>query len=170
MTRDVDTLEHRGPALRIERFFDAPRYVVYQAWIDHDCMAQWPAPNGFLITHSEGDVRRGGVWRTAMRSPGGEELWLGGRYEEVIENELLSFTHAWDDRHGTPGHETFATLRLDEMDGGTRMVFEQVGFASEADRDGHRAGWSQAFDRLSDLLSRTLHHDTWEGRSPVPRI
>jgi uncharacterized protein YndB with AHSA1/START domain len=144
-----------GYELEIVRVFDAPRDLVYHAWTDPERMAQWAAPHGYTITHNEGEIRPGGAWRSCMRSPQGEDLWLGGVYRDVVENELLVFTHAWDDAEGKPGRETLVTVAFEDQEGGTRMTFRQSGFDSVADRDGHRDGWSQGFERLDRILSRT---------------
>ena len=88
-----------------------------------------------------------------MRSPEGENLWLGGTYRELVENELLVFTHAWDGPDGKPGHESLVTVRLEDQDGKTRMTFRHVLFESVEQRDGHRGGWNQCFDRLDAYLA-----------------
>jgi uncharacterized protein YndB with AHSA1/START domain len=139
--------------LAITRVFDAPRSLVYQAWTESEHMSQWPAPHGYVITHNEGDVRPGGAWRSCMRSPDGEDLWLGGVYREVKENELLVFTHAWDGPDGRPGQETLVTVRLEDQDGKTKMTFLQSFFKSVEQRNGHRGGWTECFDRLSEYLA-----------------
>ena len=147
--------DEAASTLEIVRVFDAPRDLVYQAWTDPERMAQWAAPHGYTITHNEGEIRPGGAWRSCMRSPEGEDLWLGGVYRDVVENELLVFTHAWDDAEGKTGRETLVTVAFEDEEGGTRMTFRQSGFESVADRDGHRDGWSQGFERLAGILSRT---------------
>jgi uncharacterized protein YndB with AHSA1/START domain len=139
--------------LVITRIFDAPRALVYKAWTEPAHIAQWLVPHGFLSLHNEGELRPGGGWRSCMRSPQGDDLWLGGSYREVIENELLVFTHAWDDAEGKPGHETLVTVRLEDHGGKTRMTFRQAFFTSVQERDGHRGGWSECFDRLTEHLA-----------------
>jgi uncharacterized protein YndB with AHSA1/START domain len=148
--RAVDSSDRE---LVITRIFDAPRALVYKAWTEPDHLSQWSAPHGFIITHNEGDLRPGGAWRSCMRSPAGENLWLGGTYREVVENELLVFTHAWDGPDGKPGHETLVTVRLEDQNGKTRMTFRQAFFESVEQRNGHRSGWSECFDRLDARLA-----------------
>jgi uncharacterized protein YndB with AHSA1/START domain len=66
------------------------------------------------------------------------------------------FTHAWDDEHGKPGHETVVTVTLVERDGKTEMTFRQGVFKSVESRDGHNGGWTECFDRLEELLTRDI--------------
>ena len=138
--------------LVITRVFNAPRALVYRAWTEPGHIRQWSAPHGFTIIHAAGDLRPGGAWRSCMRSPEGEELWLGGTYREVVENELLVFTHAWDGTDGKPGRETLVTVRLQDHGDKTRMTFSHARFESAAQRDGHQGGWTQCFDRLDAYL------------------
>lgn len=139
--------------LEIVRVFDAPRALVFQAWVDDERMRQWSAPHGFTITHSEGEARAGGAWRSCMRSPEGEDLWLSGTYREVVENERLVFTHAWEREDGSRGHETVVTVAFEDQAGKTRMAFRQAYFENIAERDGHHGGWDECFERLDSLLA-----------------
>lgn len=141
-------------ALEIVRVFDAPRELVFQAWVDPERMRQWSAPHDYEIGQSEGEAKPGGRWRSSMVSKD-EVLWLGGVYREVVENERIVFTHAWEDEAGQPGHETVVTVRFEDAgEGKTRMIFRQAFFASVDSRDGHEGGWGECFDRLDDLLAK----------------
>jgi uncharacterized protein YndB with AHSA1/START domain len=89
-----------------------------------------------------------------MRSPDGDDLWLGGVYREIVFPERLVFTHAWDDASGRRGQETVVTVTFSDEGGGTKMVFRQEGFTSAGERDGHAGGWTECFERLADHLRR----------------
>ena len=92
--------------LILTRVFDAPRALVWQAWTLPQHMMRWGAPHGFSLTYCEGEVRAGAEWRSCMASAQGEEMWLGGVYREVVENERLVFTHAWDEGNSPQLAET----------------------------------------------------------------
>ena len=139
--------------LVITRIFVAPRKLVWEAWTREAHLTKWSAPNGFTIPFSEGDVRPGGAWKACMRTPEGEDLPLSGIYREVIEHELLVFTHAWEEK-GRRGHETVVTVRFFDYGKKTKIIFHQGTFESAGERDGHQGGWSQCFDRLADLLAK----------------
>lgn len=139
--------------LLITRVFDAPRSLVFHAWTKKEHLDQWCAPRGFTIPYSEGELRAGGAWRCCMRSSDGTEHWISGTYREVIEDELLAFTHAWEDERGKRGHETLVTVRFADQDGKTRITFHQATFESVESRDGHAGGWAECFDRLADHLA-----------------
>ncbi len=139
--------------LVIERVFEAPRALVWSAWTEREHQLQWGAPIGFTVIECDGDLRPGGTWHSVMRSPAGEDHRNGGVYREIVEPERLVYTFAWMDEHGQPGTETLVTVTFAEEGDKTRMVFRQSGLESESSRDGHAAGWSEAFDKLATHLA-----------------
>lgn len=142
------------PELFIRRTFDAPRELVFKAWTDGEHLRRWCCPTGFTIPFSEGDIRPGGAFRTCMRSPEGEDHWVGGVYTEIAPPEKIAFTHAWQDEAGKSEHETIVTITLKEDGGKTVLTLHQAFFLSEASRDGHRAGWEEALDQLERYLAQ----------------
>ena len=139
--------------LVLTRVLDAPRELVFKVWTEREHLLKWSAPHGFKVTHSEGDVRDGGTWRSCMQSPEGEDLWLGGVYREVVKNERLVMTHTWDEDAGRPPHATLVTITFADHEGDkTLMTFRQENFRSVASREGHEGGWTEAFERLSEYV------------------
>lgn len=141
------------PDLAITRVFDAPRELVFKAWTDSAHGNEWSAPRGFTVAAFEADLRPGGAWRLRMRTPEGKELRVGGVYREIVAPERIVSTHAWQNPDGTSGHETLMTVALAARGDRTEMTFRQTGFESVEDRDGHREGWSECFDRLEEQLA-----------------
>jgi uncharacterized protein YndB with AHSA1/START domain len=140
--------------LVITRVFDAPRSLVFEAWTAKEHLDQWCAPHGFTILWSEGELRPGGSWRCCMRSPESVEYRLRGIYREIIKDELLVFTHAWEEDDGKPGPETIVTVRFADEDGKTRLTFEQGPFASVESRDAHKGGWTECLERLAGHMAK----------------
>lgn len=140
--------------LSITRVFNAPRHLVFEAWTNPEHLKRWCAPHDFDIPTAEGELKPGGAWRSSMRKSDGTLLKMGGTYREIVPNERLVFTHAWDEETGGSGHETVVTLTFDDQDGKTLMHFHQANFATKESRDGHEGGWTQCFDRLAGLLAQ----------------
>lgn len=137
----------------ITRIFAAPRSLVFAAWTKPKHLKQWSAPHGFTIPISKGELKSGGKWRACMVSPQGEKMWLSGVYREVVQDELLVFTHAWEG-DGAGGHETLVTVRFEDHARGTKLTFEQSGFDAPESAAGHKGGWTQCFERLVALLAK----------------
>ena len=141
--------------LVITRVLDAPRALVYQAFADPKHGLKWAGPRDYPAIHVEGDLRPGGKWRTGLRALGGSrELWQGGVYREVVPNERLVFTFAWDQEDGSRGPETLVTITFADQGGKTLMTFRQAVFNTRENCDEHRKGWNSAFDRLADHVAR----------------
>jgi uncharacterized protein YndB with AHSA1/START domain len=132
--------------LHFSRVFNAPRPLVFRAWIDPKQAVHWYGPKDFAVDIIEMDVRVGGAWRKRMRSPEGVDYWRHGIYREVVEPARLVFTYVSDDPHGIRGHETLVTIDFLDRGGKTLM---QAAFESVATRDSHRGGWGSSMDRLA---------------------
>ena len=142
-----------APVLKITRTFEAPPALVFDAWTSPDSNIGWWGPKDFTLLFNEKDLKVGGPWRMGM-SRKGEKHVSTGVYREIIKPERLVMTHAWEDAAGKLSPKTLITIRFAERNGKTEMSFEQTGFADAATRDGHREGWTEAFDALAAALSR----------------
>lgn len=143
-----------GRVLTINRVFNPPRSVVFKAFTDPKRMLQWLGPRDYPASFVEADVRPGGKWRACLDSAAnGEELWHGGIYHEVVPDERLVFTFAWDQEDGKAGRETLVKIDFEDLAGKTKMQFQQSEFDTVENCEGHRQGWNSAFDRLEELLA-----------------
>jgi len=141
----------------ISRIFDAPRELVYQAFVDPDQLARWFGPVGASVPRDtvEIDARVGGRLRFVMTvdaDPGFRNP-IDAVFTAVTENELLVADMAAE---GVPGVDGTlrATLRLefhDEGDGKTRLELRQGPFDPEIG-DQTRTGWESSFTKLDALL------------------
>jgi uncharacterized protein YndB with AHSA1/START domain len=139
--------------LFIERIFDAPRELVFKAWIDPKHLVHWLGPQGFRGTVIEMDARPGGAYRFHMRSGEGVEYWQQGVFREVREPDRFVRTCVWADADGNPtGPETLMTVTFEEHRGKTKLRFEQV-FDTTAVCEAHRSGTASALDRLGEYLA-----------------
>jgi len=140
--------------LTITRVFDAPRELVFRAWTDKQHAMMWWGPKHHPATQVDMDVKPGGRWRHCLKSvETGKDLWHGGSFREVVPPERLVFTFAWEES-GERGLETLVTVTFEDLDGKTRMTMHQTPFQSLGERDGHGEGWSSAFDRLDEHLTK----------------
>jgi uncharacterized protein YndB with AHSA1/START domain len=78
----------------VEREFDAPRDLVWEAWTDPKQIDRWWGPHGFTTTTQEMDARPGGVRRLTMVGPDGTEFPAKSVYKEVVRPERLVFAHS----------------------------------------------------------------------------
>ncbi len=92
MTRSPDPQVDAELDLVLERTIDVPPHLVYRAWTEPEQLKQWFCPRPWMTTECDIDLRAGGVFRTLMRGPAGEEADNVGCWLEVIPDERLVFT------------------------------------------------------------------------------
>lgn len=155
--------------LVITRVFDAPRQLVWKAWTDPKRIMRWFGPRGFTTPVYKMDLRVGGKYLSAMRSPDGQDFWSTGVFREIVEPERLVLSDSFADENGNkvPASyygmspdwtgESLITVTLDEVEGKTKMTLEgrNLSGMSDTDRDNMRQGWSQSFDKLAEYLAES---------------
>ena len=149
----TQTMANDPIQLRIERTFDAPRDLVFQAWADPEQMKQWWGPEGFTIPFFEMETKPGGAYRSCMKDPGGDEHWVQGEFLEITEPEKIVMTWAWEE-DGVPGLVTTVTVDFIENGNQTDLVLVHSGFESEESRDGHNMGWNSSMENIAKLLAK----------------
>jgi uncharacterized protein YndB with AHSA1/START domain len=144
--------------LVITRIIDAPRDVVFKAWLDEKQLAQWWGPKDFTNPVCRLDVRPGGNIQIDMRAPDGTVYPMGGTFKEIMEPLRLVFiSTAMVDEAGSPQLENLNTITFEEHNGKTKLtlhvrVLKATAAAKQA-LDGMEQGWSQSLDRLAQLAA-----------------
>ncbi|ALO27703.1 hypothetical protein LEP1GSC121_1803 [Leptospira borgpetersenii serovar Castellonis str. 200801910] len=80
--------------LLLERIVDVPRELIWKVWTTPEHLKPWFCPSPWKTIDCEIDLRPGGIFRTTMQSPEGQDFPNVGCYLEVILNEKLSWTDA----------------------------------------------------------------------------
>jgi uncharacterized protein YndB with AHSA1/START domain len=140
--------------LLITRTFDAPVALVFQLWKERDHMIQWWGPKDFTCTHLDLDFREGGSYRACISSQEHGDNWMHGRFFEIVENQRIVMSFAWEEGPEKPEVETRVTVTFADAGGQTVQRFHQVPFVSEESRDSHVGGWNQSFDREQQYAAR----------------
>ena len=158
MTNDVSTAPSSERVLVIERVFEAPRTVVFEAWTRAEHLVNWFGPKEFTLPFCEIDFRVGGSYRFCMRSPEDEGHWVWGEYREIVEPERIVFT--WNREHpdGEIWSSTIVEVGFAEHNDRTAFTLHQSTFETVPYRDEHGFGWGQALDRLASLVESIDTH------------
>jgi uncharacterized protein YndB with AHSA1/START domain len=147
--------------ITISRIFDAPREIVYRAFVDPDQLCQWFGPVGYSVPYEsvQSDARVGGHQRFAMINDDdpAERSNIDLTFLEVVENELVV---GHQDVEGIPGTTGNVRLRLrlefhEEPGGKTRLELHQGPFPEPIGEDSVK-GWESSFTKLDSLLRRSL--------------
>lgn len=144
--------------LAVSRLINAPRAQVFEAWTKR--LPEWWGPYGMTTPVCEMDLRPGGIFRTVMRAPDGAEYPTKGVFLEVVPNERIVFTDAYD-AGWQPSPDIFftAVTTFEEMPGGKTKYTARALHWSAANKNRHEQmgfhhGWGESLDRLVALVTR----------------
>jgi uncharacterized protein YndB with AHSA1/START domain/pimeloyl-ACP methyl ester carboxylesterase len=178
MTETLDRLaehlargkDHMDRELTITRIFDAPRELVFKAWIDPSHVAQWWGPQGFTNPVCELDVRPGGAIRIDMTGPDGVVIPTTGVFHEIVEPERLVFTtRSFVDETGNAQLEGVNTVTFEDYFGKTKLTLHvavvKATLAVRGSLDSMAQGWNESLDRLAEDLVQTRQINEGQGGS-----
>lgn len=149
--------------LVLQRVVDVPVDRVWAAWTEPERLKQWFTPKPWMTVDCEIDLRPGGLFRTVMRSPDGQDYPNVGCYLEVVPGRRIVWTSALSGgfRPVPHAHEdlVFTAIVAMESDGaGTR--YSATAMHKDPDNQqkheamGFHNGWSAALDQLVALCGR----------------
>jgi uncharacterized protein YndB with AHSA1/START domain len=150
-------VEARGDReIVMTREFNAPRHLVYEALTKPELIRRWLGVfSGWSMAVCEVDLRVGGSYRYLWRGPDGAELGMRGTYREIVPNERIVSTEAFDESW-YPG-DAVDTAQLVEKAGRTTLT-TTVRYSSREARDAvlkspMETGVARGYDALDALLA-----------------
>lgn len=143
--------------LVLTRMIDAPRENVYRTWTQQ--LPLWWGPHGMTTPRCEMDLRTGGTFRTVMRAPNGQEYPTRGIFLEIVENEKIVFTDAYDVGWvPCPGIFFTAIITFADVGGKTKCTVRALHWTAESraahEKMGFHHGWGESLDRLVALVTK----------------
>jgi uncharacterized protein YndB with AHSA1/START domain len=160
----MEAMTHSGKAevtlptddqIKVVRAFDAPADLVYRAVTEPELVKRWWGARRGAMTVAEIDLRVGGKWRYVMNASTGQEVGFHGEFREIVPNERIVQTEAYE---GIPDPDESAnvnTMTLVEADGRTTMEL-LIQCVSKESRDmqiasGMEEGMQESYDDLEDV-------------------
>lgn len=139
--------------VRVTRLLQAPRELVFKAWLDADQVAAWWAPNDYEIPRETVEIEpyAGGRIHFSMVNRRSGTIYLV-RFEivEISEPQLLLL--ASDPMPEIGLHHPMITRALFEAKGeDTLLTVTQTPHAEET-QEGATAGWTESLGKLEQLL------------------
>jgi uncharacterized protein YndB with AHSA1/START domain len=158
---------------RYRRVLDAPLPAVWSAWTEPDQLRRWFGPKSFTVAECTMELRPGGLFHYALRTPDGTLMWGRWVFREIVPNTRLVFVSALSDPAGGvtrhPGSadwplETLSTVSLVEHAGIGRGTLVEVEWrplqpnaaeraAFSAGHGSMEQGWSGTMDQLQAHLA-----------------
>ncbi len=143
--------------LMFERVVDVPPNLVWDAWTKPEHLLKWFTPAPWKTIDAEVDLRPGGIFRTIMQSPEGENVLNIGCYLEVVKNKKLVFTDSLlPGFRPSPKPYFTAAIFLEPHGQGTKYKVIAMHQTEEGktkhEEMGFAYGWGLALDQLVALM------------------
>jgi uncharacterized protein YndB with AHSA1/START domain len=141
--------------VRLHRVLRTSPEKVYRAFLDADAMVKWLPPNGFTgkVHHLEPKV--GGTYKMSFTNfSTSQSHSFGGTYLELVPNERIRHTDAFDDPN-LPG-EMQTTISLKPVSCGTDVSIVQEGIPSAIPTEACYLGWQESLTLLTQLVEAEI--------------
>lgn len=135
--------------LSVERVIKASQEKIYNAWLNPLMFAKFMLPGeGMRAKDPKVDAKVGAGFSLIMIA-GEDEMLHSGEYFELTPFDVIQFS--WVSPFSEEG--STVTIKLTQVDGGTKIVLHHVKFVSEESRDNHNGGWTAILENLDKLVA-----------------
>ncbi|WP_297704225.1 SRPBCC domain-containing protein [uncultured Eudoraea sp.] len=147
-----NTNEFNNRTLTIERTYNAPIQLVWDAWTQAEQIALWWGPKGMQTKVIQHDFKVGGIWKYVMIMPDGNEFITEGVYSEIAKQEKI--VSSADFKPMTEGVEIQALFEAkeDKTNFTFKVVHPTAEYCRQQEKMGFYKGWNSTFDRLNEYL------------------
>ena len=140
-----------GNTVTFHRVLKAPPERIYRAFLDADAMSKWLPPHGFTGKVHSMDAKVGGGYKMSFTNfSSGQVHSFGGKYLELVPNQKLRYSDAFDDPN-LPGLMT-TTIVLTAVSCGTAVNIEQAGIPEMIPVEMCYLGWQDSLLLLAQLV------------------
>jgi uncharacterized protein YndB with AHSA1/START domain len=137
--------------IRLHRVLHATPDRVYRAFLDPAAICKWLAPNGFTCTVHQMEAKVGGTHRMSFTNfSTGNGHSFGGTYVELVPNERIRYTDAFDNPHLPGQMQTTVTLRKVAV--GVEVNIVQEGVPDVIPPEACYLGWQESLVLLGKLV------------------
>lgn len=126
----------------------APREIVYAGWIDAEGIREWMCPGDVVSAEASLDVRVGGSFRIAMRTPDRVHEHVG-TYQIVDPPAKLAFT--WSGLEN-PAEITLVTVEFLDYGDQSELVITHEHFTKDNAAQRYEMGWGTIAEKFSRYL------------------
>lgn len=149
--RDTRVSRASDKELVVERLFDAPPAIVYEAWTRPELFMRWWAPKstGARLLSCEMDVRAGGSYRLEFGQDESNSMAFFGKYLEVAPGARLVWTN-------DEGEGAVTTVTFEQQGNQTLLTFREL-YPTKESLDESYVGMEESlpeqFGQLDELLA-----------------
>lgn len=128
---------------------------VYRAFLDPDALVKWLPPHGFTGKVHHLDATVGGTYKMSFTNfSTGHSHSFGGKYLELLPNERIRHTDAFDDPN-LPG-EMETTISIRPVFCGVELNIVQRGIPEVIPAEACYLGWQESLVLLAQLVEAEI--------------
>ena len=139
--------------VQIERVFNAPIELVWEAWTIPEHIVKWWNPTGSDTKIEMHDFKVGGEWKYAMMMPNGKEFVAQGKYIDIIHHERICSLADFNPM--TENVEIQSVFKA--LDNKTEFTFNIIHptkeYKNQQEEMGIQNGWGSVFTRLEEFIN-----------------
>jgi uncharacterized protein YndB with AHSA1/START domain len=142
-------------SVQLHRVFTSTPEKIWRAFTQPDAWARWLPPNGMTAHVYAMDVKVGGTYRmsfTNFTTQG--EVFFGGKYLELVENETIAYTASFEDPN-LPGEMTMR-VRIQPVSVGVEVHIMQSGIPDMIPPEACYLGWQEGLRHLARLVEPNI--------------
>ncbi len=156
------------PEFLLDREFDAPRELVWQAWTNPDFLQRWYGPGVETVIHKF-ELETGGEWLNEMKMSGGSN-YQKMIFKEVSEPEKLVWHHCSADKDWNVAASPMmpdwprillTTVTFEAIGDRTKVRLSQIPLdATDAEiacfakmKDNMSGGWGMGYKIIDEVLA-----------------
>ena len=137
--------------IRLHRVLRAAPEKIYRAFLDADALVKWLPPHGFTCKVHQLEAKVGGTYKMSFTNfTTGNGHTFGGKYLELVPNELIRNTDQFDDPNLSGEMQTTVTLR--KVSCGTDVSIVQEGVPDVIPPEACYLGWQETLTLLAQLV------------------
>jgi len=142
--------------LTIEKTFNAPIKLVWDAWTQSEHILKWWAPNGMDIKVIEHNFEVGGKWKYSMPMPDGNEFISEGIYKEIVELKKIITSADFKPMTQDVELQTYFEAEGDKTKFTFSVIHATPEYCKQQEEMGFYNGWGSALDRLETILDTLI--------------
>lgn len=141
--------------ITLHRVFKASPKKIYKAFLDADAQAKWLPPNGFTCKVHHLDAKVGGTYKMSFTNfSSGKSHSFGGKYLELIPDELIRYSDQFDDPN--LAGEMITTVTIKQVSCGSDVTIVQEGVPDAIPPEMCYLGWQESLDQLTKLVEPVI--------------
>lgn len=141
--------------VRLHRILRSKPERVYRAFLEADALVKWMPPHGFTAKVDHIEPRVGGTYKMSFRNfTTSSSHSFGGKYLELVPNERIRHTDAFDDPN-LPG-EMQVTVTIKPVLVGVELQIVQEGIPDVIPVEACYQGWQESLTLLAQLVEAEI--------------